>query len=794
MSRLASLYGELRQRRVARALLAYGAGVAAVLQGTDMLFTALALPDLAYRIIIIAALAGFPLVATLSWAYDLTAQGLRRAETLSAAERNLPVPPARYLQLVGAFTVAALIVASTAGAVSQLRHPSSDDQGRVGLAIFPLRVAGAVDAGWSEGAADLLATALEGTPSLRIVDPWSLWSSLRPRPGAAARAPDADEAQALAMGSGAHRFLLGSVVRSGDGFEVAFRLYRVGRSEPMDAFTVSAGPDDLSLVVRRAAVRVLARAWGPLRPADIPAELDFDATQDPEALKAYLAAREALRRGAVDSANTAIDRSLALDSAFVLAMLGGTVIKSWAAFVRGQPFTGLIELLARAEPFERSLPERSRLRLEGIRASVRTDGATAIRAASRILELDSLDYGATSGLAYFRLAYGWQLNPPAYGSRELMERVVRLDSTQAPALALRAWFAVALGDSADQRVQMERLSRIDTTGTLARSTLLGLRSLLADSAEYERMLPSLAVLPQVEWIAVARALRMGRVGRYRLLLEATSATPGAPAHAEGVASRLRLDIAQGWAARADSLPAAGLSPEEQWNVQDGIEMLLVGADLSGLGDRPAAERAIASLAGYVPIDSALAYFNDRNVWQTGWLIGAWNAQLGDTAVARRWTEAIATFPGGGTSDDYRGALRSDIGSRLAERAGDRERALALAREAMTLWTIHTDNGPETGPSPMLRLHLAGLLQAAGEHDRAAAIYSSLVPPTAWMGFLTVRASFELGTLAAESGAKEEAARHFRRVLELLEGAGPAARDWAERARTGLEATERGTSP
>ena len=70
---MASFLEELRQRRVVRALLAYGAGVAAVLQGTDMVFAALALPDFGYRIIVIAALAGFPLVATLSWVFDLTA-------------------------------------------------------------------------------------------------------------------------------------------------------------------------------------------------------------------------------------------------------------------------------------------------------------------------------------------------------------------------------------------------------------------------------------------------------------------------------------------------------------------------------------------------------------------------------------------------------------------------------------------------------------------------------------------------------------------------------------------------
>ena len=261
---MASFIEELRQRRVVRALLAYGAGVAAVLQGTDMVFAALALPDLAYRIIVIAAIAGFPLVATLSWVYDLTAQGLRRTAEISPEEGRAPYRSLGTSSSSAPSRSRPDRPRDRRGGVADLRYPSSDD-GRVGLAIFPLRTTGSTGTEWSEGAADLLATALEGTPSLRVVDPWSLWSSLRPEAGAAARVPDPEEAETLAEHVGAQRFLLGSVVPSGDGLEVAFRLYRVGRAEPMEAFTVSVVDDDMAGAVRDAAVRVLTRVWGPLR-------------------------------------------------------------------------------------------------------------------------------------------------------------------------------------------------------------------------------------------------------------------------------------------------------------------------------------------------------------------------------------------------------------------------------------------------------------------------------------------------------------------------------------------------
>ncbi len=790
MSRLASqlwpLVQELRQRRVARALLAYGAGAAAVLQGAEMICTALALPDLAYRIMVIASLVGFPVVAVLAWVYDLTAQGLRRTSELSPEQGRAPIPVSRYLQLIGAFAFSALIVVATAGAVSSLRYPASDD-GRVGLAIFPLRTSGPVGDAWSEGTADLLATALQGTPSLRVVDPWSLWRPLRDRGSAAARPPDVEQAESLTEDVGAHRYLLGSVVGTGKRIELAFRIYRVGRAEPLDAFTISTGPDSMASAVGKAAVRVLARVWGPLRPPDVPSELDFDATQSPEALKAYLAATAAMRRGMIDSANTAIDRAVALDSTFVLAIVEAVRIKSWGFGLRGQPYLGFFRLLARAEPFEAKLDERSRLRLEATQASLKTNGPAALAATTRILQLDPLDYGANSRLEYYRRAYGWQLTPPAFGSRELAERVVQLDSTQLPALTVREWWAVSLLDTADERVQLRRIQRVDTTSVLARTRIRGLRALLASDEAFDAMLPDLVDVPFEDFVDLIRHLRAGNQKRYRLFLEAVTNTPEAPNRPAALGELVRLDVSQGRAAAVDSMLEAGVYPPSEHVTRATVELLVVAAGLTGVAEAPSVDRAASSLAHYIQPDSVLDYFETRPVWWTCWLLGAWNAQAEDTLVAHRWMDVIGTLPAGGTSEDYRGALRSDIEARLALRRGDREAALTLERTAVDLWTIHNDNTLESWPSPTMRLTLGLLLREEGRDGEATALLSSLVPPTTWMGFVTARAELELGEMAAQAGDFQEARLHFRRVLGLWGEGGPTVSGWADRARAGLAA-------
>ncbi len=70
----------------------------------------------------------------------------------------------------------------------------------------------------------------------------------------------------------------------------------------------------------------------------------------------------------------------------------------------------------------------------------------------------------------------------------------------------------------------------------------------------------------------------------------------------------------------------------------------------------------------------------------------------------------------------------------------------------------------------------------GQPDSAYALFSSLVPPTTWMGFLTARASFELGDLAAARGDTGIAAFHYTRALRHWEDAGRGATQWVERTR------------
>ncbi len=648
------------------------------------------------------------------------------------------------------------------------------------VAIFPFRTSGAGVDEWTEYLPDLLATSLDGTPGLPVADPWSLWHALRPDRAERARSPDPDEAAQLAKRAGAATFLLGAVVQTGERVVVTARLYASERANLVHTFSEATVTDSLPALVERLAVGIVGQLTGEPGP-----HVDAHATDSLEALKAYLAAREAMRRGLVDSADIAIDRAVALDSNFALALVTAVSIKSWRQSTAGQAYTGLLPLAERAVQASDSLGERERLRARAVLASIRTDGAGVADATRRILERDSTDIQALDLLGYSHLSYGWQYGMGEQEARAVSERVLRVDSLDVPALVRRSFLAAAADDSADVQHQIRRLVSADTTNALIRSALLSLRALQADSEQFRKLVDAVSTGPVAEWLAVFRTLRSFSPDRAEQLatrLE-TVAGPGVPQRT-ALGASIQLAMAEGRQQEVDSIARSGAyRPFPGLATQ--VNLLFVASAIAGVGDSSITQRGLRELVGLVPIDSASAYFETRPVWWAGWSIAAYNAMFGDSTVTRRWRAVIGSLPAGGTSDDYRGALQNDLDSRLAARRGDLQTALSLSERAFDLWTIHANNTLESQPEPAMRFHLATLLRATGRTDSAAALLRSLVPPTTWMGFYTTRASLELGEIAEAAGDRAAAARYYGMAASLWRRGGPEVATWRDRAVQGL---------
>lgn len=687
---------------------------------------------------------------------------------------------------VGAAVGAGIIALASWWALGHSRAGFGGDR-RLGVAVFPLRATTGPAEEWSESLPDLLSTTLDGVPEVRVVDPWALWRTLRSSKGARAGAPDVTHAARLAAGAGATRFVMGAISRSGRDLVLSVRLYATGATEPLSAFTMMAPEDSVPALVQRTAVEVISRLWGTERPPRVPS-IERNTTRSAEALKAYLVAREALRRGLVDSADVSIMRAITLDTTFALALGEAARVKSWVQWVRGTGFTGIRELVDRAVLHSDSLSERGQLRARALKALVETDGPGAAEALERLVRLDSTDVQAWADLAYTRLEYGWQFGADVAAAVAACERAVRLDSTAVPALTQRLQLAWAMNDRADVARQVTRLHAADSTSPLARGFLRASWLLTAPDAEFSATMDTIGLAEFSDWVPSIRASRMYFPERLNAVLARmrANAQPGSPRRTASSVS-IAHAINQGQIAATDSMIRAGAFGD-LGDTQYTIEQTLVASAIAGVTDSAVAHQSMVKLARYIPVDSALARFEKDPVWRVGWLLAAWNAMYGDTATARRWHGIIGRFPGRGSPREWRAALQADIEARMSARRGDLRASRRQAGEALSIWSVHTGNSTIRDPEIAMRFNLARLLKVTGASDSAAVLFRSLIPPVTWVGAFTTRSYYELAEIEEQRRRPAEAAFLYTMAQRSWARGGIEVGEWRELARAGFHRT------
>ena len=175
-------FAELKRREVFRVAAVYGAVGFVVLQVADLLAEGLALPDVVLRTATFLVLIGFPIALVLAWAYERTAEGVKRTDPAATAELDAIVAqpaskrwPAGLLALAG-------VLALVAGAwwVGRSSAPGAaagseaaivaDGAARQAVAVLPFAdLAGTDDSkAFALGLHDDLMTQLTRVPDLKV--------------------------------------------------------------------------------------------------------------------------------------------------------------------------------------------------------------------------------------------------------------------------------------------------------------------------------------------------------------------------------------------------------------------------------------------------------------------------------------------------------------------------------------------------------------------------------------------------------------------------------------------------
>lgn len=215
-----TLWSELKRRQVPKAAAGYAVSAWLLLQVADVTFGPLGIPDWVQRVLVVAAILGFPLVVALAWFFDLTRSGVTRE---GAAAAGTPVRLRR-----ATFVIAASLGLAVIGVAAYLLSPrlsGPDDDSLKTVAVFRFdNLSG--DVAFDDlaiGVGDELRRRLGPIPGLRIIARESVQSPILAGLG------NADIAQRL----GATHAVRGSLRRTGANLSVNVSLERMATGEQL---------------------------------------------------------------------------------------------------------------------------------------------------------------------------------------------------------------------------------------------------------------------------------------------------------------------------------------------------------------------------------------------------------------------------------------------------------------------------------------------------------------------------------------------------------------------------------
>lgn len=308
---LSDFWNELRRRRVVRVVIGYAVAAFIVLQVAELTLEPLGLPAWTYRLVLMLTVAGFPIAVVLAWAFDVTPDGIRRAEAAS--------PDTTGRRRVWPF---ATVAVAALGITAWLVFARSDDLGAEGIdpdliAVVPFRISSADEdvAALREGILNLLAPYFSDAP--RMIDVGAMVTAWRRV--AASDESDISEGEAveLARSLGAGRLIVGSFVGTGERFTATARLIRVPGGSLVGDATIDGSTSDFGNLALRLSGALLALEAGVQ-----PDRADYLGGVPNDALRAYLEGRRLFRQADYNGAREASSRALDIDSTLALAAVG----------------------------------------------------------------------------------------------------------------------------------------------------------------------------------------------------------------------------------------------------------------------------------------------------------------------------------------------------------------------------------------------------------------------------------------------------------------------------------------
>jgi TolB-like protein/Tfp pilus assembly protein PilF len=425
-----SIFSELKRRNVFRVAAAYAVVAWALIEVSDTVFPRLGLPDWTVTFVIVLLMLGFPLALFLSWAYELTPDGVRRTEDASPAESVAGRTGRRLdrLIVVGALGVVVLVGAERlwlAGRDAPRPAPAIATTAAPSIAVLPFvnMSDDAANVFFSDGVSEELLNLLAKIPELRVTSRSSSFSFR----------DQSLEIPEIAARLGVAHVLEGSVRKAGDRVRITVQLIDARTDAHLWSGTYDRALDDIFAIQDEIAAAVVAQMKVTLL-----GEAPTVAATDPEAYALYLEGRHLGLLGTAEGyehSRALLERALAIDPEYAAA---------WVDLARNYFNEIALGLRARGE-----------------------GAALALEATERALAIDP-DLGpAHASLGWWAMRHGHDL---AAAARHY-ERALALDPAHLPTIGNAAILVYALGRLETAIALMEYARARDPVGSVGHSNL-----------------------------------------------------------------------------------------------------------------------------------------------------------------------------------------------------------------------------------------------------------------------------------------------------------------------------------
>jgi TolB-like protein/Tfp pilus assembly protein PilF len=319
----ATFLTELKRRKVYRVAVAYAIVAWLLVQAASILFPTFEAPPWVMKVFVTAVILGFPVALILAWAFELTPEGIRRAEEVAPRESKTREAGSKWTAIivVAGVLAAALLAfqfarthkAATAELPKQTAPTAATQDKSVAVLPFENLSSDKENAFFAQGIQDEIITALSKISGLRVIS--------RTSTAHYESAPQnlAEIARQLRVSN----VLEGSVQKAGDRVHINVQLIQADNDAHLWAQSYDRQLTDIFGVEGEVAKRIADSLQATLSPQE-KARVETKPTTNPDAYVLYLRARDYQTRPDnflqdFKSAAQLYKQAIALDPNFALA-------------------------------------------------------------------------------------------------------------------------------------------------------------------------------------------------------------------------------------------------------------------------------------------------------------------------------------------------------------------------------------------------------------------------------------------------------------------------------------------